>query len=94
MASVWAELLLGYNPNRLGWDTSPRTDRAVSILLNAAVDNLDLWEGDQDLADEQLERITKIDERGAEAAEETVKLAEKKIEVQKQPVFARQRQVA
>ena len=87
-----AELLLGYNRNRIGWDTSPGTERAVSVLTNAAVDNLDLWEGDQDLADRQLERLTKIDERPAEAAEEIVKLADKKMEAQKQPVFARQRQ--
>ena len=57
-----AELLLGFNPNRIGWDTSPGTERAVPILMNAVTANLVLWKGDQDLADQQLERLTRLDE--------------------------------
>jgi len=82
-----AELLLGYNPNRIGWDTSPGTERAVSILMSAAAENLDLWNGDQDLAYRQHERLTRIDERRAEAADVTVGQVDKKMEIQKEPRF-------
>jgi len=82
-----AELLLGYNPNRIGWDTSPGTERAVPILMSAVAENLAIWEGDELLANQQLERLTRIDEKRAEAAEKIVQQADRKIEIQKEPRF-------
>ena len=41
-----ADLLLGFNPNCIGWDTSPSAERVVPILMNVVIENLDLWKGD------------------------------------------------
>ena len=85
-----AELLLGYNPNRIGWDTSPATERAVSVIAKASTNNPadgSLWTKDQDLAARQFERVTKIEERRAEAAEKIVEQAEEKMSRQKEVRF-------
>jgi len=49
--------------------------------------NLAIWEGDEPLANQQLERLTRIDEKRAEAAEKIVQQADRKIEIQKTPRF-------
>jgi len=85
-----AELLLGYNPNRIGWDTSPSTERAVSVIADAAANNPAdgrFWNNHQALAARQMERLAKIEERRAEAAEKMVSQAERKTANQKEVRF-------
>lgn len=86
-SSIPADLLLGFNPNRIGWDTSPSTERAVPILMNTVIEKLDLWKGDQDLADRQLEPLTKLDKRRAKASEKIVWPPNDKMDTWKKPRF-------
>ena len=39
-----AELLLGFNPNRTGWDVNPNTERAVAALSMLVASGINPWE--------------------------------------------------
>ena len=76
-----AESLLGFNPNRTGWDVNPDTERAVGRLSTLVVSGTNPWEGEgegeENLADRQLERLARLNHKHQEAASGVVEEAEK-----------------
>jgi len=62
-----AEVLLGFNPNRTGWDVNSNTERAVAALSTLVASGTNAWKGEGEeeeeerLADQQLERLAPID---------------------------------
>ena len=49
------------------------------------MENLAIWKGDELLANQQLERLTRSDEKYAKAAQKIVQQADRKIEIRKEP---------
>jgi len=82
-----AELLLGYNPNRIGWDTTMKTDCAVAITREALAEGHDLWDDGQTLVGRQHDRLARIDEQRALAGEEIILNADERMRNQKTPRF-------
>jgi len=73
-----AELLLGYNPSRTGWQISPETGRAVAVLSTSVSLGEDTWAKPGELAERQLERLLRLDHIRAEAATRMASQAEKR----------------
>ena len=80
-----AELLLGFNPNKTGWDVNPNTERAVATLSCAIEAGQNLWDGEEELAQRQLERLARIDHIREEAAIQMTEEAERR-EAQQKPL--------
>jgi len=80
-----AELLLGFNPNKTGWDVNPNTERAVATLWSAIEAGENPWDGEEELAQPQIERLTRIDHIRGEAAIQMTEVAERR-EAQQKPV--------
>jgi len=78
-----AELLLGFNPNKTGWDVNPNTERAVATLSCAIEAGQILWDGEEALAQWQLERLAHIDHIHKEAAIQMTEEAERREARQK-----------
>ena len=84
-----AELPLGFNPNRTGWDVNPNTERTVAVLSTLVASGRNRWKGDREeekeerLADRQLERLARIDDIRQRAASGVVEEAQRREERQR-----------
>ena len=79
-----SRLLLGFNPNRTGWDVNPNTECAVAALSTLVASGTNKWKGEGEeeeeearLADQQLERLARIDDIRQQAASEVVDEAQR-----------------
>jgi len=83
-----AELLLGYNPQRTAGEAGPDTEEAVVALSMGVEQGKDLWDEEEKLAEQQLERLVRLDHIRTEDATKIPELAERQEATQRPPHHA------
>jgi hypothetical protein len=78
-----AELLLGFNPNKTGWDVRPNTESAAAVLRSIVEAGSDPWDSSEALSNRQLERLTRLQHIREEAAIAVTEDADRKEETQR-----------
>jgi len=69
--------LLGYNPQRTGGEVSPDPECTVAAISPNISLGKDLWEEKQDLAEQQLQQLVRLDHIQMEAATMIIHIAER-----------------